>query len=86
MPPSLRGNQRGIKGGLKDSSVLSVEKQLLKEGQTVREREGEREPRDKRVGPWDVTTLHRLFGRKGKGTVLNTHSVPNKYRHKMFIA
>ena len=61
----------------------SAEKQVLKEGQRLRERERERDTTQKQEG--GVTTLHGLFTRKGKGNVLNTHSVPGKYRHKMFI-
>lgn len=60
----------------------NVEKQLLKEEQRLRI---ERQSRSERAGPWGITTLHRLFRRKGKGTVLNTHSVLDTYRHKMFI-
>lgn len=32
-----------------------------------------------------VITLHRLVRRKGKGAALDTHSVPDTYRHKTCI-
>lgn len=60
----------------------NVEKQLLKVGWRQRERDSL-----EAKGQVPQTSEHytRFSGGSGVGTVLNTHSVPDTYRHKIFI-